>query len=60
MDDRLMLLLQAGPYDNLRFRHFQTEEPFPVEIKVRSREHEYLINNQAERFGVLELAKAKF
>ncbi|KAL8748940.1 MAG: hypothetical protein Q9199_007981 [Rusavskia elegans] len=50
----------AGPYDNLRFRHFQTEEPFPVEIKVRSHEHECLINNQAERFGVLELAKAKF
>ncbi|KAI4109613.1 MAG: hypothetical protein LQ339_001726 [Xanthoria mediterranea] len=50
----------AGPYDNLRLRHYHTGEPFPVEIKVRSPDHEQLINNQAERFGVLESAKAKF
>lgn len=55
-----VLLSQAGPYDNLRLRHYHAGEPFPVEMKVRNPDHEQLINNQAERFGVLESAKAKF
>ncbi|KAJ5555994.1 hypothetical protein N7513_003636 [Penicillium frequentans] len=42
----------AGPYDSRRLNHHRTDEPFPVNVKIRSEEHARLITEEATRAGV--------
>ncbi|MCJ1266491.1 hypothetical protein MMC22_006376 [Lobaria immixta] len=50
----------AGPVDSHRLRHHTMDEPFPVEITVRSEEHKQSIIDAAAQLGFLESAKAGF
>lgn len=34
-----------------------TNEPFPVEVTIRSKEHAELVIEEAKRFGVLDAVK---
>ncbi|MCJ1251389.1 hypothetical protein MMC30_008622 [Trapelia coarctata] len=52
--------MAAGPYDSARLRHGASGEPFPVQITVRSKEHERSIIQEADRSGVLESGKMEF
>ncbi|KAL8940472.1 MAG: hypothetical protein Q9216_002801 [Gyalolechia sp. 2 TL-2023] len=50
----------AGEYDSSSLRHHVTEEPFPIKVTARSKEHEQLVTNEAAKFGCLETAKIPF
>ncbi|KAH6679189.1 cytochrome P450 [Halenospora varia] len=50
----------AGPLDDRTLNHQKSGEPFPVKVKVRSKEYEALILNEARQSGVLEDAKLDF
>ncbi|OQE41136.1 hypothetical protein PENCOP_c005G06812 [Penicillium coprophilum] len=47
----------AGLYNSRHLNHHRTDEPFPVKVTVRSKEHAKLIIEEATREGVLECAK---
>ena len=44
----------------MRIGYTSLEEPFPVKVTVRSREHERLIIDEATSLGFLDSAKAGF
>ena len=44
----------------MRIGFSNLEEPFPVKVTVRSKEHERLIIGEATSLGFLECAKAGF
>ncbi|KAK2757315.1 hypothetical protein FQN54_004829 [Arachnomyces sp. PD_36] len=47
----------AGPYDPKVLNHQMTDEPFPVKVTPRSKQHSERIVEDARRLGVLDSAK---
>ncbi|KAL9607298.1 MAG: hypothetical protein Q9167_007779 [Letrouitia subvulpina] len=50
----------AGNYNSHQLQHHVTTEPFPIDLKIRSQQHEKLIIEEATRAGCLEVAKIPF
>ena len=55
----MLTLEQRGTLDTRKLNHETTEEPFPVEIKLRGAGYRELIENDASAADVLEIAQKR-